>query len=510
LTDPLTRLALVGTTRQSEPPAESGSLVDGLLVSLADLPMERRVLLAAGGRAAATMAGRRPSHSVDPVDASPAETRPACSTKAARILGDLLRGHHEDLLPEAFALLARAGQRLPHVLLPEALRVRTDALRAGVRRVLGERGAWLARMHEAWSWASVAPAAASFEDLERAWSDGTAAARRELLVRAREMDAARARGWLEATWSSEKADERAALLAGLRTGISAADEPFIETQLRDRASSVREAAQSLLAHIPESAFVRRMTARADAMLDFERSTTARVGKRGALLVGPPETTSEDAERDGLGKPPPGVGARAFWLTRALAAVPVAHWTSRFGIAPGELVAAAEATDWASAVCEGWARAALVHRDPEWLAPLADFFLRSDEKSVAQPIAAAMTLAILRRMPPADAAARVEQLFDRGPSRIDLATALGAIPAPWPASLGMRWIDAIRRDALDAVSGSLFATVRAGALAIPPACFARALEPFEIADAGARFWEGPLAELGDVVRLRHDLVQEIAP
>jgi hypothetical protein len=509
--DPLTGLALVGTTRQSEPTAESGPPADPILASLSEVPMERRVLLAAGARTAAAMAGRRSLRSAEPVGVAPAETRPACSEKAARIVRDLLRGHHEELLPEALRLLARAGQRLPHALLPGALRVRGGELRAAVRPVLGERGAWLARMSETWSWAVAAPTSASFEELERAWTDGTAAARRELFTRARELDAPRARAWLEATWASEKADERAALLAGMLEGISADDEVFVEAQLRDRASSVREAAQTLLAHLPEGAFARRMTARADAMVDFKRSVLAFAGKRGSLVVTPPETMDQDAERDGLGKPPQGVGARAYWVARALAAVPVTHWTTRFGTAPKELVAAAEATDWASAVCEGWTRAALVTGDAAWLGALWEFFQRSDEKSVTPQVTAAMSVAILRRMTPADAAARVEQTLGNAGSRIDIGTALGSIPSPWPESLGMRWLAALQGELRSSSPPSrLLVTVRLAATALPAACFARALEPIELPEDTAPFWADPLAELTDVVRLRHDLVQEIAP
>ena len=62
--DPLTSLALVGTARQGEPKGASGAPVDAVLAGV-DVPMERRVLLAAGARAAATMAARLPSKSVE-------------------------------------------------------------------------------------------------------------------------------------------------------------------------------------------------------------------------------------------------------------------------------------------------------------------------------------------------------------------------------------------------------------------------------------------------------------
>jgi hypothetical protein len=345
-------------------------------------------------------------------------------------------------------------------------------------------------------------AGTSMEELERAWTEGTPAARRAIFSQARATDPTRARAWLEATWSSEKAEDRAALLAALRTAVSAGDEPFVEAQLRDRASLVREAAQTVLAHLPESAFVRRMTARADAMLDFR--------KRGTLAVSPPEGVDEQAERDGLGKPPQGTGARAFWLTRALSAVPVGHWTARFGVAPKELVAAGERTDWAAAVCEGWARAAIITGEADWLAALWDMFQRADDRSLNQPTAFAIMTAILQRMAPADAAARVEALLGGGPTRIDIVTALRALPAPWPASLGTRWVDALRHELQGrSMPGPLLATVRAAALALPRACFERAIELGEALHQAGHAWAGPFAELTDVLRIRQELIQEIA-
>jgi hypothetical protein len=509
--DPLTTLALVGTARQGEPAEAAGSPVDTILSGLTEVGVERRVLLAAGARAAAAMAGRRSSRSAAMIPVSPPETRPQCSAKAARILGDLLHGHHPELLPEAFALLSKAGQRIPHPLLPDAFRVRGDELRAAVRPVLGERGAWLARLNDTWSWALSMSASASLEELEAAWTDGTAAARRELIVRARGIDPARARAWLEATWPNEKADERAALLAGLRTGIGPDDEAFLETQLRDRASSVREAAQALLPHLPGSAFVARMKSRADGTLDFKRSMLSFVGKRGSFSVSPPETMDDAGERDGLGKPPPGTGARAYWLTRTLAAVPLSHWTTRFGTTPAELVAAAQGTDWAGAVCSGWTHAALVSGEAEWLAALWEFFQHADDKSVAVNVAGTMQLSILRRMTPADAASRVEQSLDTPSPRLNLSLALSALPSPWPPSLGMRWLEELRRGLFGAQSAAtVLPTMRLASLALPRECFARALEPIDLPEGAPPYWETQLTELTDIVRLRHDLAKEIAP
>jgi hypothetical protein len=236
-------------------------------------------------------------------------------------------------------------------------------------------------------------------------------------------------------------------------------------------------------------------------------------RRGALDVRPPEKVDDGDDRDGLlAKPPAGVGARAFWLARAVACVPPAHWRARFEATPRVLVAAAGATDWAAAVCEGWTRASLLHGDVEWLGALWDFWQGSSEKVAGPGLVVPLLAQILHRLPAPEAAARVEPLFAADArSRLDLGTALGALSVPWPARVGTLWIEALRREmrAMSVRAPALVASMRAAALALPPECFAAALEPIDL-PGGAGAWARPLGELWDALRIRRDLFQEILP
>ena len=108
------------------------------------------------------------------------------------------------------------------------------------------------------------------------------------------------------------------------------DEPFLEKTLDDRARDVRDAAASLLARLPQSAFVARMTERA---------------KRHAL--DPPTAVTPADIRDGLVAKPTGYAPRAFWLERIVASVP----PSTFGD-PRSFLERAQSTDWADAVIAG--------------------------------------------------------------------------------------------------------------------------------------------------------------
>jgi hypothetical protein len=192
------------------------------------------------------------------------------------------------------------------------------------------RGRWLAGFNEAWQW--LADYSDEIQemlgedgraDAETVWNEGAVPRRLAVLCRLRAADPGRARAWPASTWKVEKAEFRAEAVSALAVGLTAADEPFLETALDDRSGAVRTAAASLLARLPDSALAGRLRARADAMLDFRRArgsdlpdaagggTADRIG---TLLVTPPLDWDPAGERDGLeAKPPTGVGARGWWL-----------------------------------------------------------------------------------------------------------------------------------------------------------------------------------------------------
>ncbi|WP_394827657.1 DUF5691 domain-containing protein [Pendulispora albinea] len=406
--DALTRWAVAGTSRQTELTGDADPLAERIVGAL-DAPLEHRMLLAAGARAVAETAGARALESHHPFPPAEAESRPACSAKAARLLETILRGQHKELLLEALVLLDRAGQRLPHALLPRALNARSEAHRAATRRVMGQRGIWLARMNPAWEWALTSPAS--------------------------------------------------------------------KPAFRPRAAAPLA---------PED------VARLDEVLALD------AGELTALVVR---------------LRPQGIGARAFWLSRTLAEIPPSHWTERWTMSAAALVAAAERTDWAAALCEGWTRAALLHGSTEWLRALWDFWQRCDEKVASLSVANAMLVQIVQHLPEAEACACVEPLFGEMaiPSRITLPMALCALSTPWPDAIGARYIEAIRRE-LGTGSSRMYAIVaslRDASLALSHASVRLACATLD--------GEGPppsshraFVEFMDVIRIRHELVQEIAP
>ena len=231
------------------------------------------------------------------------------------------------MLPEALHRLKQAGQRLPYELLPLALGygAQSKEIRPALFAVLGERGRWLSQFEKTWVW--VAQFLASEETL---WQEGTLGQRCQILTRVRSVEPAKAREWLADVWKKEKAEARAELLATFEMGLSAEDEPFLEKALDDRSEAVREISAGFLAHIPVSAFMQRMLARADAMLTYTHGT---------FSITLPTDIDASWQRDGIEKPSNRSTDPQTWYARqVLVLIPPTHWEERFSIVPAEIIA----------------------------------------------------------------------------------------------------------------------------------------------------------------------------
>ncbi len=522
----LVKAALLGTALA---PGDSsvGAPLDSLVEDARPETPERRLLLSAGASAVYRMAGHAAVAGEPPPPAAPEETQAESSSAVAEIFASLFAGEHRELLPEACSLLAAAGRRLPFALLPSALAQSDPALREALRPLLGERGRWLADFSPEWSWVR-APRSGEGErppgEDERIWEEGSLDARLEVLKRLRATDPDRAREWLRPVFPKEKADTRVTLLMALGTGLGPSDEPFLEEVLNDRSAAVRAVAAGLLARIPSSALAKRMLARMDALLTWEaprsgmlaRLASALGAGRGKLLVEPPQEIDKSWERDGIAATPPqGMGKRAFWLREVLGLVPPEHWTQRFAASPPDLLAAAGATDWTAPLVEGWARAALRFRSPEWAGALWDLGRQGKGISELRPLLPEL----LGALPPWEIVARVTALLAAPPPREEapFLLYLHRLPAPWPPAFANAWLDAVRRfvRALPEkpMDDPWLATLPLAARFLPPECFAAALAPWPLPETGPgewqrRAWTEQAERFGEVVRIRQTLSKEI--
>lgn len=517
--DDLVGSALLGTERR-RPGGVVGDAEEaaaGLLDAAATGVVRRRAGLRPGA------AGERP-----PVAAE--DRRAELPEPARRRLGLLLadrtagsggnrRGsapNLAELLPQWLAAARGEGYAAPPELLPallDAARARTD-LRADALAFAGPRGRWLAGLNPDWKYALRAGNGAADEPVpedpgqtERLWEEGLFAERVALLSRLRLSAPDTAVALLAATWKSERAEDRLMFLDSLRTGLSAADEPFLEQALTDRSRNVRATAAELLSALPQSALAGRMADRARSCVSL--------GPDGIVVEAPYECDAA-MERDGVApRPPNGRGERAWWLGQLVDATPLATWPARFGgRTPEHIVALPVLDDWQPDLHASWCRAAVRQRDAGWARALL-----GPPPAAAAPLAAVGDPAKLLSILPAAERAEWVAAFIAAHGLSEAFQMLGVCAVPWAAPLGRAVVDAldIARDAgsypwsfsgvmglaercLDPAAAEQVAALAGGGDGGAP----------DAAPGAAAYWAEAFQRLGSTLRLRAVMLGELRP
>ena len=358
--------ALVGPAHDGLPPVAWPPALAGLAAALGELPAAEVLLLLAAAVALHDDAGGLPARAAATEWHLPAYRaegdRPPCSPAAARLLRGMLNQQHAELLPELLARLDAAGQRVPDELLPAALDhgARLPRLRPALLPVLGERGRWLGAVNPAWRYAAVD--LDDWASLRAAWA-ADLPGRAALAQTVRRRDPTAARQLIETTWRTEADAARRELLDALKPGLAMDDEPFLERALDDRDALVRRRAIDLLATLPESRLVRRMTAAAGNVLAL---TGGEVSPRF------PATVGDAMLRDGVVRPA-GHAATASERSRLLAqtvgVIPPRHWETRLRATPEEIIRGAAAGKWPRTLIAAFSAATARHCDDRWTAAI---------------------------------------------------------------------------------------------------------------------------------------------
>ena len=523
--DSIVSTAIVGTGQVNNQEISTGTPIDTLTAHPSAGEIERKLLLTAGSLAIYQQAGRIPEQGPEPPQPAASESIPACSAKVGHLLEGLFQGAQRELLPEALHRLKQAGQRLPYELLPLALGygAQSKEIRPALFAILGERGRWLSQFEKTWVW--VAQFLASEETL---WQEGTLGQRCQILTRVRSVEPAKAREWLADVWKKEKAEARAELLATFETGLSAEDEPFLEKALDDRSEAVREISAGFLAHIPASAFMQRMLARADAMLTYTHGT---------FSITLPTDIDASWQRDGIEKPSNRSTDPQTWYARqVLALIPPTHWEERFSIVPAEIIAdlivkkdkmhtatsknAFMETERESTIGElllvCWLYAATRFESPRWVEPLWGWWCKNPETYPMRDISSASIYRALGKCLPQKVAEKYVQLEVFQKQSEQWALVIEALPTPWSADFGDDCLDALRSyifglDDKSYPGGSWQMAFTRVALALPPACFEAALGPWQIPEPTTwqiQQWKNQLKTFTALVRKRQQLHKDI--
>ncbi|WP_405890150.1 DUF5691 domain-containing protein [Streptomyces sp. NBC_00133] len=459
LWEELVTSALLGTDRRTPPGAvmTSGKDAPAALLDAAALHTVRH------------RAGLMPAPAAVRPEPAPNDTRPQLPAPARRRLGLLLadrsapshaggrRGTAPDLtelLPQWLATANEHGYQAPPSVLPallDAARARTD-LRPGALAFAGPRGLWLARLNPEWKFALrggsgglVLPDPADAEAVQRLWEEGLFAERVALLASVRTHDAGAALALLTATWATERAEDRLMFLDSLRTGLSDADEPFLEQALSDRSRNVRATAAELLSALPHSALAGRMATRAVSCVSLDRSGD---GSAAAIAVEAPHECDTGMQRDGVvPNPPSGRGERSWWLGQLVEAAPLSTWAGRLGGRTAqEIVALPVADEWGQELHAAWCRAAVRQRDAEWSRALLGAPSSPPETGPGTS-SLAERAKLLGTLPAPERAVWVAQ-FIAAHGLSEAFQLLGVCAVPWAEPLGRAVVDAldIARDA----------------------------------------------------------------
>lgn len=365
----LTAAAVLGADRLADRLPDVGGEPGRLLKRRAAEDSATRMLQSVALLGLYELAGRRVSDAKSASVALPnVHDQPACNVRAGGLLAQVLQGEYEFLLKDWCTLASGAGVRVPDELLPLFLE-RVSAHPAKLDRVLaeqviGHRGRWLAAMNPAWR------PAGTTQDHEAVWKQGLQSERLAALESLRRIDPARALELVIQTWTEEQPDDRAAIVAQLRTGLSMEDEEFLESALEDKRKPVRLAAADLLAELPESRYAQRMAQRVRSLIEVHSRRRLLRGAGFTLEIQLPKSVDSAMARDGIeNKRLQDMGQQAHALCQILDRAPLDAVLSEAQLAPADLVALAKASEWKEALLRGWCGAAIRQRSGVWAQPI---------------------------------------------------------------------------------------------------------------------------------------------
>ncbi len=467
--DLLEAAAVLGTGQESPVRPDVGA-AQGFSAQLNRLDSESRLLTLSVVEWAYQAAGREPMMFGAPLPSpAPELDATAASHRAGEHLQVLLTEHRGRSLGEWIEVAVRGGFRAPDRLLPVLL----DFLREHRRwrsegvRVLGERGRWLARLNPEWSFIAGAGDPEEF-------AESSHESRVLTIAALRGRDPMRARELVQAAWKEEPCQRRADLLGALLTGLSMADEPFLEGCLSERGKDVRAKAAELLSRLIGSRLCQRMKERAGPTLRFTTKTF--IGLGGARIeVRLPELCNASMIRDGIEPKPPQarLGEKAWWLLQILGATPLTYWVEVWRARPGHIVEALAGNEFEETIFEGWLLAAERQRDAAWANELLLHW------PPRRPDLLARSLAILpEKQREEEVCRRIEENLESGAMIHPLEALLPAMELAWGENLGRQVLKFLQRyatqdDKLD--PGTLEALIAQASGRLPPALAGEVVE-----------------------------------
>ncbi|MED5369615.1 MAG: DUF5691 domain-containing protein [Myxococcota bacterium] len=424
----LEQLLLLGLDQAPSPASE-----DTLGLSAPNAPWS--LWLRVGAEATEQLAGKV-SAPVEGAPQAPVDPRPVIPGSLADVIPLAIQRKLPWLLSELAEALGKRGARVSAGSLPTLLNA-SEALREGVRPLLGPVGEWLAAQNPRWGWAVGAADDGWVRELE----EESGAARAQALERGRRLDRELATEMLLQTLAKESAAERERLVRACAGSLSSLDTGWLEELAStDRSKKVRAQCRSMLVLLPQSPTAQGYRELAETCLSLEkqeRSLGARLMRRTEALrlsaEVPPEQEGLEPEKHW------GLGPQQGRLAALLAMVNPRIWPELWGVEPGRLVLAVDPSD-DIAVLIGWTEAAIRFGASEWAGPLHRLWSERPSR-----LGQALQARLPAVMSAEDLESRCLELLQshgrRDPG--DLDALLRPLPTPWSPRLGAAWLARVR-------------------------------------------------------------------
>ncbi len=282
------------------------------------------------------------------------DTRPSVNEKLSSSFRRLVADFPK-LKDEWLVQIDKSKNKLPEDLLPEVLDFLASSKQEPVepellKRVLGPRGVWLCSMNPEWKILddAMTPLSADMFDT------GDFDTRCNALSFIRQEDPAKARELLRNSWKENTPDERAAFIEILKNKLSQDDESLLEFALDDTRMEVRQAAASLLAFLPDSAYGKRMKERFDKIVGIKKGFMS-----SKLEINVSFEYSKDMKRDGMNQKLDYVqGEKAGIVVQVITNINPEIILKSSGLSPDKLLKLITESEWKDTLLLGLVQSAI--------------------------------------------------------------------------------------------------------------------------------------------------------
>lgn len=247
---------------------------------------------------------------------------------------------------------------------------------------------------------------------------------------------------------------------------------------------------------------------------------------GRIRLELPAAFEKDWQRDGIvEQSPKNVSKRGWWLIQILAGIQPAFWETHLGASPAELLTLLPAdTTWQTQILEGWTKATINYRAVDWMTPLWSWWYEHYQKAAEEKNLTDYTYReqLLQCMPAAQAEQLMLDLIERKDGHLpanwwELAPELSR---PWGAELARVYLRLLREHCTpermqaknyNSYNDPWISALSVTALVLPVACFAEALQPWELPednDWRIQFGCHKIQEFIETVSMRQKIHEEI--